>query len=200
MPADGSEIPEMLYASPHVIAAASAAPAAGLVAFLDRQLDARPDVWLLDLRGKPAARPLVQTPAWDGSPALSPDGRWFAYESDESGRMEVYVRPIAGPPRKWLISPDGGDKPRWSRDGRRIVYRSGRRIFAVSVVAGASFTADRPQLLYEGPLAWGGSIPNYDITADGRRLLLIKPAAEQPRFPLVVVENWFTEMRQKIGR
>src|SRR6266571_4837554 len=117
MPADGSAPPELLYASPHVIAAASAAPAAGLVAFLDRQLDARPDVWLLDLRGKPAARPLVQTPAWDGSPALSPDGRWFAYESDESGRMEVYVRPIEGPSRKWLISPDGGDKQRWSHDG-----------------------------------------------------------------------------------
>jgi eukaryotic-like serine/threonine-protein kinase len=200
MPADAGGPAELLYASPYAKYATSAAPEAGLLAFVEIRPDTRGDVWLLDLRGKPAARRFVQSSAWDGSPALSPNGQWLAYESEESGRMEVYVRPVSGPARKWVLSPEGGNRPRWSRDGTRIVYRSGRRIMSVNVVAAASFAAEKPRVLFEGTFTIGGVAPNYDITADGRRLLLIKPAAEQPRFPLVVVENWFSEVRQQIGR
>jgi eukaryotic-like serine/threonine-protein kinase len=200
MPADASGPAELLYASPYAKYPTSSAPGSGLLAFVEVRPETEGDIWLLDLHGKPAARPVVQTPRWDGSPALSPDGRWLAYESQESGRMEVYVRPVSGPAGRWVVSPDGGNRPRWSRDGRRIVYRSGRRMMAVNVISGTTFAAERPEVLFEGTFTIGGVAPNYDITADGRRLLLIKPAAEQPRFPLVVVQNWFSELQQKIGR
>jgi dipeptidyl aminopeptidase/acylaminoacyl peptidase len=154
---------------------------------------------VLDLREKPIARPLVQTPTWEGSATLSPDGRWLAYASYETGRPEIYVRPVSGAAGKWQLSTEGGHKPRWSRDGHRVVYRNAKGMWAVDVVAAASFSAGRPQMLVEGSFVPGGAVANYDMTADGRRLLLIRPAKEHPAVPLVVVQNWFAELGKTIG-
>jgi serine/threonine-protein kinase len=199
MPADGTAPPELVYASGYPKYATSSAPTAGLIAFVEIRPDTKADVWLLDVRGKPIARPVLRTPFWEGGPALSPDGRWLAYTSNESGRSQVYVRPVSGEPGKWMISTDGGGKPRWSRDGRRIVYWTRTGMMAVNLGNGASFTADKPQILVEGSFDPHGVTPNFEIALDGRRLLLIKPAKQQQPFPLVVVENWFTEFRQKVG-
>jgi DNA-binding winged helix-turn-helix (wHTH) protein/Tol biopolymer transport system component len=199
-PADGSAAAERLYESAFPKYATSSAPAAGLLAFVEfRPGTTKWDLWLLDLRDKPVARPFLQTQFSESCPSLSPDGRWLAYESDESGRAEIYVRAVSGPERKWQVSPEGGDRPRWSRNGRRIVYRSGKRMMVVDVAAGASFTAGQPQVLAAVPFEPGGlATPNYDITADGRRLLLITPVKDPPRLPLIVVENWFAELREKL--
>ena len=206
--ADGSGAPELLYESPHWKYATSSAPAARLLAFVT-QVPHRSDISLLDLRDKPAARPLLETRFSELSPALSPDGRWLAYESNESGEPQIFVRPLSGD-RKWQVSPDGGDRPRWSRDGQRIVYRRRKRaaeqgapmrMIAVEVTTSPSFAAGKPQVLAEGDFAPGGSAtPNYDISADGRRVLVIRAASDQPPVPLVVIENWFTELRQKLGQ
>jgi eukaryotic-like serine/threonine-protein kinase len=205
--ADGSGAAELLYEGPNWEYATSSAPAARLLAFVTMGPQGG-DIWLLDLRDKPAARPLLETRFSEVSPALSPDGRWLAYESNESGEPQVYVRPLAGD-GKWQVSPDGGDKPRWSRDGHRIVYRRWKRpeeagapvrMIAVEVTTRPSFAAGESQVLAEGDFVRGGrATPNYDISADGRRLLVIR-AADQPRVPLVVIENWFTELRQKLGQ
>ncbi|HUG54626.1 MAG TPA: hypothetical protein VMR21_13545, partial [Vicinamibacteria bacterium] len=207
--ADGSGAPELLYESPHWTYATSSAPAARLLAFVRDGPPGGGDIWLLDLRDKPAARPFLETPFSEYSPALSPDGRWLAYESNESGEPQVYVRPLSGD-GKWQVSPDGGDKPRWSRDGHRIVYRRWKRageagapvrMIAVEVTTRPSFAAGRSRVLAEGDFARGGNAtPNYDISADGRRLLVIRAAPDQPPVPLVVIENWFTELRQKLGQ
>src|SRR2546425_1664414 len=146
---DGSGSPELLYESAHKAFATSSAPAAGLLAFAEIGPKNKADLWLLDLTEKPAARPFLQTPFAENCPALSPDGRWLAYESDESGHAEIYVRPLSGD-GKWQVSADGGDRPRWSRDGRRIVYRSGRRMMAVDVKTRPAVVAQRPQVLAEG--------------------------------------------------
>jgi serine/threonine-protein kinase len=150
---------------------------------------------------KPDARPFAQTPFAEESPALSPDGQWLAYDSDESGRAEVYVRPVAATDRRWQLSIDGGDRPRWSGDGRRIAFRSSRRMMAVDVATGASFAPGKPRRLFEGDFEpRGTATANYDLTADGRRLLMIKPAATSPvPSRLVVVENWFAELREKLA-
>ena len=97
---------------------------------------------------------------------------------------------------------EGGHHPRWSRDGRQIVYRSGRRMMAASVAMGASLTVDRPRALFEGEFGEGGCCtPNYDIAPDGR-FLMIEPLRDRgPEAQhLVVIDNWFTELRQKLAR
>jgi serine/threonine-protein kinase len=198
MPADGTGPATLLYASAFPKYATSAAPSAGLVAFQEIRPDTKGDVWLLDLNGKPSARPFLQTSFWEGGPALSPDGRWVAYWSDESGRPEIYVRPVSGKAGKWMISTERGSRPRWSRDGRRITFRSPKGLMVAVVTIGESFAADKPRLLIEGDFLAGGVAPNYDVTADGRRALLVKSVTDQPGFPLVVVQNWFAELEDEL--
>ena len=202
VPADGSRPPELVYESPYEKYASSSSAAAGLVAFTEIRPDTKADIWLLQLGARPAARPFLQTPFSESTPALSPDGAWLAYESDESGRQEIYARAISGTGGRWLISSGGGDHPRWSRDGRQIVYRSGKRMMATRVAMGASLTVDRPRVLFEGEFEEGGCCtPNYDIAPDGRFLMIepshdVGPATSR----LVVIDNWFTELRQKLAR
>jgi serine/threonine-protein kinase len=201
MPVDGSGSAGLLYADAYPKYATSAAPAARLVAFQEIRPDTKSDIWLLDLVGKPAARPLLQTPFWEGCPALSPDGRWVAYGSNESGKLEVYVRRVSGEGGKWLISTEGGGKPRWSRDGRRIFYRTPKGLMVVRVTVGESFTADVPQVLVAGDLFNHGVSPGYDVSLDATRALLMKRhVANQPGYPLVIVQNWFAEFERDVLR
>ncbi len=200
VPADGSRAPEPVYESPYYKYPTSSSAAARLVAFTEIRPDTNADVWLLDLSGKPVARPFLQSPFWEGSAALSPDGTWLAYASDESGRREVYVRAVSGTGGRWQISSGGGDKPRWWRDGSKIVYRSGRRMLAARVSANPSLAVGESRLLFEGDFEVGGPVtPNYDITPDGSRLLMIEPSPKQAPSHIVVVDNWFAELRQKLG-
>jgi eukaryotic-like serine/threonine-protein kinase len=198
IPADGSGPPDLLHASHYPKYASSSSSAGRLIAFTEMHPETRGDVWLLDLRDQPVARPLVSTPAWEGQSTLSPDGRWIAYSSNETGRPEIYVRSISGTAGRWIVSTEGGSKPRWSRDGRRIVYRNAKGMWAVDVVADSSFSAGPPRLLREGGDVAGAAVAPYEIAADGR-ILLITPADDQPSVPLVVVQNWFTEIAKTIG-
>jgi dipeptidyl aminopeptidase/acylaminoacyl peptidase len=202
VPADASRPPELVYESPYEKYASSSSAAAGLVAFTEIRPDTKADIWLLQLGAKPAARPFLQTPFWESTPAFSPDGAWLAYESDESGRHEIYARAVSGTGGKWGISAGGGDHPRWSRDGRQIVYRSGKRVMAASVAIGASLTVERPRVLFEGEFEGGGCcVPNYDIAPDGRFLIIERFRDREPEAQhLVVIDNWFTELRQKLAR
>jgi serine/threonine-protein kinase len=203
VPADASRAPELVYESPYFKFAASSSAAARLVAFTEFRPETKADIWLLDFRGKPVARPFLQTPFWESTPALSPDGAWLAYESDESGRHEIHVRATAGGGGKWQISSAGGERPRWSRDGHRIVYRSGNKMMAAGVTADAAFTFDAPRVLFEGEFEWNGYVtPNYDLTPDGSRFLMTEPFHDPQPAPLrlVVIDNWFAELRQKVAR
>jgi serine/threonine-protein kinase len=201
VPADGSRAPELVYESPYYKYPTSASPAARLIAFVEVRPDTKSDVWLLELGAKPVARPFLQGPFWESSPALSPDGAWLAYESDESGRSEVYVRAVSGAGGRWQISNGGGDKPRWWHDGSQIVYRSGRRMMAAKVSARPSFAVGESRVLFEGDFEVGGpATPNYDIAADGSRMLMIEPSRDELPSHIVVVDNWLRELRQKLGQ
>lgn len=202
VPSDGSREPELLYEGPHPKYATSSSASARLLAFVEVHPDTREDIWLLHFGTKTAAKPLLRTIFRESCPALSPDGRWLAYESNESGRVEIYVRRVDDPKgERWQISDGGGDRPRWTRDGRDIVFRSAKRMVAARVGRGNSFVVEKPRILFEGEFAFGGaSTPNYDVSADGGRFLMIKPVQKSsPPASFVVVQNWFTQLAQEVS-
>jgi hypothetical protein len=135
--------------------------------------------------------------AW--TPSLSPDGRWFAYTSNEAGRYEIYVRPTSGPEGRWQISTEGGVEPVWSASGSELFYRHGDQVLAVDVVANATFEYGKPRLLFEGRYALGDVKDDtraYDVAPDGKRFLMLRRETEPSTGDLKVVVNWYDELRR----
>ncbi len=131
------------------------------------------------------------------SPCFSPDGRWIAYTSNESGRTEVYVRPYPGPGGKWQVSTDGGTEPVWNPKGRELFYRSEQKMMAVDYTERPEFSAGKPKMLFEGayvPLP--RSLADYDVSPDGQRFVMLKNAEQRPG-EISVVLNWTEELKQK---
>ncbi len=127
-----------------------------------------------------------------GEPAFSPDGRYVAYVSMESGRFEIFVQSFPGPAGKWQISTEGGEDPVWSRNGKEIFYvASGSRLMSVPVTAGETFQAGNPQLLFEARFK-GANGQQYDVSADGQKILVDAEVAELGVTPITLVQNWLT--------
>jgi hypothetical protein len=138
---------------------------------------------------------------------VSPDGRWLAYASDESGAFEIYVRPFPDVDSgRWQVSNAGGIHPQWSRDGRELFFLSlqGNSIalLAVPVEPGPTFRA--PTELFAGEYYYGATVSSpdvYDVSADSQRFLMIKPGATddgQTPPDIVIVENWFEELKRLV--
>jgi len=120
---------------------------------------------------------------------FSPDVRWVAYSSDESGRAEVYLLDWPDAKGKWVVSTNGGTDPVWSRDGRELYYLSGNRVMATSVQSGTEPTLSAPRVRYQGPfLVHPAGDQSYDVAADGR-LLMLFPASEAAD-QIKVTLNW----------
>ncbi len=158
------------------------------------------DIWLLRLKaaGQAAgaeARPLVATPFVDRHPQFSPNDKWIAYASNESGRSEVYVHAFEGSGR-WQISSDGGEEPRWSRDGRALFYRSGNKMMAVDVRIAPDFSAGKPRQLFEVEYENRGGVIDYAVSADGKRFVMIQATRGTEATRLEFVVNWLEELRR----
>ena len=139
---------------------------------MDLASDTGADIWLIrpDSDRKPQA--FLKTPSNERDGRFSPDGRWVAYVSDESGRQQICVRPFTGPGGMSQVSTDGGTEPVWSRDGRELFYLNGDKMMAADIATRPAFTAGPPRLLYEG--RYDTSVTNtssYDVSLDGRRFL-----------------------------
>ena len=151
--------------------------------------------------GDSVAVPVVATPANEMAPRLSPDGRWLAYASDESGRFEVYVRPWPGPGPRVRVSDAGGGQPLWARNGRQLFYRSGRMVRVADLAAGpAGLTVTGRRTLFEGDFYGAGdgsSIAEYDVMPDGRRFVMGK-ALPGARSEIVVWVDWLREVRARL--
>lgn len=144
------------------------------------------DVILVPLHGG-APRALVSTPAYEGGAQLSPDGRWIAYVSNSSGRMEVYLRSVDGPER-FPVSTAGGVGPLWSGDGRRIFFRNGLQWLAVDVAMTPAVTLSAPKLLFERRYSFGSNITiaNYSLSSDSRDFLMVTTGPGD----LSLILNW----------
>ncbi len=140
---------------------------------------------------------LVASKFNERGPAFSPDGRFYAYVSDESGSDEVYVREYPDSGTRWMVSSGGGVEPRWSPKGGELFYRSNDAMLAVAIETDPAFRADRPQELFRGMFAldsFGNA--NYDVTADGQRFIMVQ-SKETGGDVLRVVLNWFTELERQ---
>jgi serine/threonine-protein kinase len=147
------------------------------------------------------AQPFLRTPFNESVPRFSPDGRWLSYVSDETGRFEIYVQPYPGPGAKRQISTEGGTEPAWNPNGRELFYRSGDKMMAVEIASQPSFNSGNPRVLFEGQyVPTPGTFPNYDVSPDGQRFLMLKPSesAEAAPTQINVVLNWFEELKQKV--
>ena len=154
-------------------------------------------IWFLSLKDN-QPHLFADTHWLESAPAFSPDGHWVAYASNESGRYEVFVKPYPGPGGKWQISTDGGAEPIWNPKGRELFYRSAQQMIAVDYTEQPTFSAGKPRILFQGVYTTSPrSLPDYDVSPDGQRFLMLK-AAEQVPGQISVVLNWFEELKQKV--
>ena len=163
------------------------------------------DVNMLTLDATPVRTALLEGEYVEDNATVSPDGRWVAYESTESGRLEVYVRSFPDVSRfRIQISPNGGTKPVWSPNGRELFYLDGQQnMMLVPVRSGNVFERDAPQQLFSAGVYFATQVRNFDIARDGQRFLMIKELREaaeaQAEVTINVVLNWFEELKQRVG-
>ncbi len=148
------------------------------------------DLWLLPLSGDRKPKPFVVTPFGEWGAQFSPDGRWVAYASNESGRSEIFVQAFPGPGGKSQVSTEGGTMPRWRRDGRELFYLGADgRLMAAEVRPGASFDPGPPTALFKVSLREGPD-RQYEVTPDGARVLVNRVSKEAAPTPMTVVLDW----------
>jgi len=215
--ADGAGEPQILLQSTGVVSPYSFSPDGRRLAYYS-SADNQPDLWTLPLdtsdpehpkAGKP--EPFLQTPAVEIAPVFSPDGRWIAYSSNESGLTDVFVRPFAAgsaPTGKWKISNATGRYPVWSRAAKQLLYRSLDGAFMVVdyTIAGDVFQAGRPRPWAHSQPAYGGgagSNPVFDSFPDGKHLAIpgeLSQAEQQPKGNVHVtfLVHWFDDLSLRV--
>jgi len=151
----------------------------------------------MPLEGDHKPQAFLQTAFNESEARFSPDGRWLAYVSNESGHNEVYVQSYPDHAGKLQISSDGGDEPVWSPNGRELFYRNTGKMMAAEIVNQPTFKAGKARLLFEGHyenLSWE---PNYDVSPDGQKFLMLKSLDNAPPNQINIVLNWYEELKRR---
>ena len=155
------------------------------------------------LTGDTAAVPLIADPNInEHSPSLSPDGKWLAYVSDESGLWELYVRPFPEVnDGRWQVSTAGGSQPVWARDGSELFYMNQRGdLMSAEILAGSSFAVGQQSVLFNTAGYYTFAFhPQYDVSTDGQQFVMIRFRGVGEAGDLVVVENFLQELKTKVG-
>ena len=160
------------------------------------------NIGMISMEGDHARKPLLNAKHNEMEPQISPDGQWMAYQSNESGKDEVYVRPFPDVSRgQWQVSTNGGDSPLWSPDGQELFYRSGESFIAVDIETEPVFKRGKSQVLFNG--RYSSSIDFFayvywDIHPDGKRFLMLKASAAVSPRKINIVLNWLEELRQRV--
>ena len=189
---DGQAQAELIWASPVPIwpDPQSWSPDGRTLVFSTKAKDTAEDIWTLSLEGDRVAKPWLQSAANEWAGRLSPDGRWMAYNSDESGQPEVYVQPFPGRVGKWLVSQGGGGfNAIWSRDGRRLYFRRGDQVLETDVDTASGFTLGTPRVLFSGRYLATGR--DFDVSPDGTRFVMMRNDDSRSTATLHVVLNWW---------
>lgn len=193
IPADGSDSAEMLLVAEHSQFPHGFAPNGSALIFQRTDPETQGDIWILPLEGDRRPRAFLHGVFNERGAAVSPDGRWLAYVSDESGRDEVYVQAFPVPAAAVRVSESGGREPRWAPSGRELFYRSDAGMVGAAVTAASPMTVGRREVLFDDRsyvAITGGA--GYDVHPDGRRFLMIRRGSD--RQELVVVLNWFDRL------
>ena len=208
--ADGAGKPQTLTQSKNRQSPRSFTPDGKRLAFYEVSPGSGTDLWTVPLEsdgaGLRAGKPelFLQTPFNQRHPAFSPDGRWLAYASDESGAYQVYVRAFPDKGGKWQVSNSGGLDPEWSPMGRDLFFRSAdNRIMVASyTMKGDSFAADKPRIWSDKPIWDNGLGRNYDLAPDGKRVVALMPVdapgAQQAQTHVIFLQNFFDELRRRV--
>ena len=169
-----------------------------LILFVEQSPETGYDLWVLPLEGERKPVPYLQTEFNEVMGQFSPDGRWVAYVSNESGRGEIYVQPYPADGGKWQVSTDGGRQPRWRADGKELFYLTADdRVMAAEIEAGETFQPGVPHMLFRAP-GVNPLLPDnfyhYDVSDDGQRFLIDVAAEESQQSPVTIVLNWQAEL------
>jgi serine/threonine-protein kinase len=169
------------------------------IKYSESEADYHTAIWIAARDGDPEPRELVAVGAVATMPLISPDGEWLAYESDESGRKEIYVEPFPDGGERHQVSTDGARRFVWSPDGRNIYYQRNLKTMKVAVSTTPRFRAEPPEVLFEaeyetGNYSWA---QNFDIAPDGKSFVMVKADEEWGRATEIkVVLNWFEELKR----
>ena len=155
------------------------------------------DVFMASLAGDHTPVPLLVSRADEKEPRISPDSKWLAYVSDESGREEVYVRTLAPGGGRVPVSAGGGGEPLWSADGRRLFYRHGSKLMAATIATSPTLSVTKRDDIFDIAFATDPYHPNYDVFADGKRFVMVQPL-ESSRSTVIVV-NFVEELKRRVG-
>jgi Tol biopolymer transport system component len=193
---------ERLTTSEYRQAPASWSAVGNVVAFLEEH-DALLQIWVLPMDGERKPKLFLQTPYFLSHPEFSPDGRWIAYASRESGANEVYVHQYPGPGPKIRISTDRGFEPVWAKSGRELFYRrfTNRTLqtFVVDIDTRVGFRSSNPRLLFEGTYGTANPLRGYDIAPDGQRFVMTTLGTPEPPFTqMQLVLNWTEELKRLV--
>jgi tRNA A-37 threonylcarbamoyl transferase component Bud32/dipeptidyl aminopeptidase/acylaminoacyl peptidase len=197
--ADGTGTPQILYGGP--MSFGQTVQSRDGRWLLLRRVVSEPgngDIYVLKA-GDSAAKPLLTSPARELSPALSPDGRWLAYTSTESGQPEVYVRPFPDVgSAKWQVSLSGGNTPVWAHSGRELFYLDGNlAMVSVTVQPGAAFAVTGHRVLFPAQgYSYAGGYPTYDVSPDDSRFVMIRSVAPSAETEMVLVQHWAEELKR----
>jgi tRNA A-37 threonylcarbamoyl transferase component Bud32 len=198
--ADGSLPMERLTTGENYQFPGSFAPDGATLVFVELHPDTGGDILILDMKSRKVT-PFLSSKATEGWPEISPDGKWLAYASDESGRREVWVCPFPTPGGRWQISSAGGFEPIWSKDGKQLFYRTAAQVWVTDVRTEGGFSAGTPRLLFENrKFSNGIPIRSWDLWPDGQGFLMVTRDERKPEpvTEIALVQNWFGEVKRLV--
>ncbi len=195
---DGSGTPESLLVRPAPVNEAMFTPDGRRLVFREGVSGRARDIWVVPVDSSAGARPLLRTPFNERMIALSPDGHWLAYVSNEAGTDEVYVRTLEEGSPRWRVSTGGGTEPRWGPGARELFFRHADSVYVTRVEPGTEFRNGRARALFGGRFQTNPNLTTWDVSPDGSRFVFVRTSTGEEAQAVHLLLHWF-ERRLAVG-